>query len=409
MFDLVDVLKKSQKTSSIDKSDITSVVFYQTDQCRAMVKEAYNFEGLLPPVVSQNTDELISEHVRNDNVEIIIIELNKSENVTQDAERISHLLPNDASVVIVGSEDAISTIRNLKRLGFYYLFWPVNKEEMIDFVKSVHENRKRAQGIGKRRKAKQISFIGSKGGLGTTLLAAETSILLSSEKHSTCIVVDNHYQGGNLDIMMGMQKFEKSEIRPGSLASSLDNTSAQSLLKKRNSMLAVLSLTSGDLSTPDIKDYSREVIHHLAEDANFMVEDFSGCGVLVHGVPDIAAMSDIIVLVFSPSVASLREAARIKKTIDESEHKESLKIILVMNHVQPEGVATVNQQEVERYLKKGVDIVLPYVKKLDAQILEGKRLSQLRGKPKTSMHKLTSLILGEEEGKKRVKFSFGKR
>jgi len=404
MFDLVDILKKGEKTETVDKADITSVLFFQTEQCRSMVKEAYNFEGLVPPIVSQNSDELISEHVRNDNVEIIIIELNQSENVTHDAERISHLLPNDASVVIVGSEDAISTIRNLKKMGFYYLFWPATKEEMIDFVKGVHDNRQRAQGIGKRRKAKQISFVGSKGGVGTTLLAAEIGILLSGEKHSSCIVVDNNYHGGNLDIMMGMQKFEKSEIRPGSLASNLDNTSAQSLLKKRNSMLAVLSLTSHDLSSSDIKDFSKSVIEQISEDANFIVEDYSANAGLIFSYQEIVDSSDSIVLVFSPSVSSLREAARMKKVFDELEHKESLRMILVMNHIQPEGMATVSQAEAERYLQKPIDIVLPYLKKLDAMLLENKRLCDIRT-PKKEMHKLASLILGEADADKRGGFS----
>ncbi|MDN3683471.1 hypothetical protein QW180_02055 [Vibrio sinaloensis] len=75
--------------------------------------------------------------------------------------RISHLLPNSASVIVIGSEDAISTIRNLKAMGFYYLFWPVSKEELIDFVKNVSDNRQRNAGLGKAREAKKVAFFGA--------------------------------------------------------------------------------------------------------------------------------------------------------------------------------------------------------------------------------------------------------
>ncbi len=410
MFDLVDVLKKGEKKAPEEKSDISSVLFYQTEQCRSMVKEAYKFEGYLPPTLSENTDALISEHVRGANVEIIIVELNQSQNVTQDAERISHLLPNDASVVIVGSEDAISTIRNLKKLGFYYLFWPVNKEEMIDFVKSVWDNRRRANGIGKRRKAKRISVIGSKGGIGTTMITAEVSLLLTEEKHASCIIVDNHYQGGNLDIMLGIEKFEKMEVRPGSLASSLDNTSAQSLLKKRNSMLSVLALTSNDLSSQDLKEYTKSVMDNVSEDANFVIEDFSANAALNFSYSEIVEVSDCLVIAFTPTVASLREAARMKKRITEINDKDSLRMILLLNHVQPESMATVSVAEAELYLEAPIDIKLPYIKKLDSRLLENKRLVAMRGAPSREIRKLASLILGEDGSvkKKGLSFSFGK-
>ncbi|MEZ9417713.1 chromosome partitioning protein ParA, partial [Vibrio sp. 10N.286.49.E1] len=128
-------------------------------------------------------------------VEIAIVELNVTESVTEDMKRISHLLPNSASVIVVGSEDAISTIRNLKEMGFYYVFWPISKPELIDFVRNVDSNRKKNSGLGKDRTAKRVAVWGTKGGVGATMLTAEIAYELSAKKKSTCLIVDHDFRG----------------------------------------------------------------------------------------------------------------------------------------------------------------------------------------------------------------------
>lgn len=400
MFDLVDILKKdSGKAEDSNQKEITSVLFYQTEKCQSLVKEAYRFEGLVPPAISSNSDEKIQEYVRNENIEIVIIELNESDDISADAERINHLLPNDASVIVIGSEDAISTIRNLKRMGFYYLFWPITKAELIEFVVSVHENRNRNHGLGKKRKAKQISVIGCKGGVGTTLLCTEIAYQLSEQRKSACVIVDNDYLGGNLDIMMGMEKFEKRQIRAGAFATTLDTSSAQSLLIKHTRLLSVLSLTSTTLGNTELKEYTKTVTGLVAGDANFIIDDLSSIARQSFNKQELVEISDCVILVFSPTVSSLRDAARIRQRLTEEAGDKNLRMYLVLNYVNPESTATITLAEAEKYLHQKVDVIIPYVKKMDAFILEHKRISKMGGKAAKSISKLTSLIIGEDEQK----------
>ncbi len=408
MLELADILgKKDNKAASSQK--INSVLFYQTEKCKSLVKEAYQFEGYSTPAFLANLDSTIKEHVRGGNIEIVMIELNESDDVVKDAERISALLPNDASVIVIGCEDSISTIRNLKKLGFYYLFWPINKQELLDFVAGVYENRSGNKGLGKKRKAKQISLVGCKGGVGTTMLSSEMAHYLSKQKHASCVVVDNAYQGGNLDIMMGIEKFAKREIRSGELASNLDTTSAHSLLHKCDELLSVLAIKSPDFTSADIKDYTKAVTQYLAEDVNFLIEDLSASSAsLVYTAKDISEVSDSIILVFTPTVSAVREAALILARLREhSAENDSTRILLVANNVLPEGNATISVEEAEKYLRQPIDIVIPHIKKLDARILDGKRATEAGGKVKKAITSLGSKILGEEP--KTSFFSFGAR
>ncbi|PWI35236.1 type II secretion system protein Z [Vibrio albus] len=400
MFDLVDILKKGENQKVEKQQEITSVLFYQTEKCHSLVKEAYRFEGLVPPALLVNSDENIREHVRNEQIEIVIIELNESSDISRDAERISHLLPNDASVIVIGSEDAISTIRNLKQMGFYYLFWPITKHELIEFVLSVHDNRHSNRGLGKKRKAKQISIIGCKGGVGTTFICSEVAYLLSEKKNSSCVVVDNDYMGGNLDIMLGMEKFEKRQIRAGAFATTLDPTSAQSMLNKSSKLLSVLSLApSAGMGNTDIKEYTKTVASQVSENVNFLIEDLSSISQQCFDHKELAELSDCMILVLTPTVSALREAARIKQRMVEDKDSLSCRLYMVMNCIVPDAAATVTQEEVEKYLHQPVDVVIPYIKKLDAMVLDGKRICMSGGKPEKALYRLVSLIVGEEEKK----------
>ncbi|MDA0148798.1 AAA family ATPase [Vibrio sp. LaRot3] len=408
MFDLVDILKSREDGAAGEARNINSIAFVQTDECKKLISEAYRFEGLEQPEFNTLSDEKVSENTRSESIEVIILELNKSQDIAQDAERLSHLMPNGASVVVIGSEDCISTIRKLKALGIYYLFWPINKNELIDFVLSVNDNRLGNRGLSKKRRAKQVSFVGCKGGVGTTLLCAEMSRVLSDKRNASCVVVDNCYQGGNLDIMLGIEKFEKREIRSGSLASNLDFSSSQSLLKKQNKNLSVLSLTSQDIENVDLKDYTKNVAAFVSEEVNFVLEDLSSTAEMVFSSKELVDISDCIILVISPTISSLREAARQHKEIKElAETKSSpVRIIVVLNYSLPDSCATVSREEVEEFLRRPVDIVVPYMKKLDAHILDKKRVTDYRGQPAKAMENLAALIFGEEM-KNSSPFPFG--
>ncbi|TOO92001.1 chromosome partitioning protein ParA, partial [Vibrio parahaemolyticus] len=79
----------------------------------------------------------------------------------------------------------ISTLRSLKDMGFYYVFWPVNKQEIADFLIHVNKNLKTFSGVSQKRKAKRVAVVGSKGGVGTSLITTELSSLLSTQGSDT--------------------------------------------------------------------------------------------------------------------------------------------------------------------------------------------------------------------------------
>ncbi|MGR5456682.1 chromosome partitioning protein ParA, partial [Vibrio alfacsensis] len=90
-----------------------------------------------------------SEFYSKQESNLILLELNESSNVVSDAQAVAAKLPTHKGVIVIGKEDAISTLRSLKEMGFYYLFWPINKYEFAEFVMHVNNDLKAQKGVSK--------------------------------------------------------------------------------------------------------------------------------------------------------------------------------------------------------------------------------------------------------------------
>ncbi|RTZ15591.1 chromosome partitioning protein ParA [Vibrio aquaticus] len=400
MFDLVGKLQSKSLEETVQKETITSVLFHQTQECVDLVDEAFRFENINAPSMLSNRDAAIQQHVRESRVEIVIVELNLSQNVTKDMERISHLLPNSASVIVIGSEDAISTIRNLKEMGFYYVFWPITKQELIDFVRNVNSNRQRNSGLGKDRTAKRVGIWGTKGGVGATMLTAEIAFELSNLQKSSSLIIDHDFRGGNLDIFLGIKQFEKKHISRASLASSIDATYASGLVKKVNDMLAFISLESNELNELELKDYIRTLADQLAGQYNFILEDLSRANNSKQDLDYIANAYDVVVLLVEPTVSSVREAKRTLRALEIA--NSDARYLVVLNYTVSEKAASVSESEVKQFLGRDVDIVFPNEPRLNKLILDDKHIYQHDYPVSQSLHCLTSALLGQPENSDKV-------
>ncbi|MUI55815.1 AAA family ATPase [Aliivibrio fischeri] len=394
MFDL----SNSMNLPVNKKQNLELVLFHQTDEYRQLIEEVFRFEGISEPLVLDNTEEVVAQHARKYPNHIIMIELNTSHNVVSDIERISHLLPNNAPVIVLGKENSISVIRALKDMGYYYLFCPATKTELFDFVSEINEKNMKKELGSTTRKAKKIAVLGAKGGVGTSFIAAELSKELSGSRNSSCVVVDHNIRGGNLDIMLGMKHFKRRKLTQGMLLSNLDVDYATNMVTKLNDMLSLLSIESDNFSIEEMKEYISVLTSQLALQANFIIEDLSGSASEKLSYLIKSADVDAVVLVADQTVSSLREAALVVNTIKEK--NLPIRVIVVVNHTKPEKYSTIESQEVEKYINKNIDVICPFEPKLGTYLLHRDSIYTKDIEIAQSLNRITALLLGEEEIKK---------
>ncbi|MGR6780093.1 AAA family ATPase [Moritella viscosa] len=406
MFDLAKAVSKSTEKEKVQNGPSGCSLFYQTNECKSLLQEVFRFEGWSEPDCLRS-DLSIGDINISSLKEIIILELNQSKNVVEDAKAFASRLPNHKGIVVIGKEDAITTLRGLKDMGLYYLFWPINKQDTSDFLRHMHSNISRFTGVSQNRKAKKVAVIGSKGGIGTTLITAEIASKLSSLGSDT-ILVDHQYHDSNIDIILGLKNFEKQNIENlGLQFHDIDEDSAADYLLPVNKKLRILAL-QGEKSVTDLLGYSHSIIDVLHRQANFIIEDYSTSADFKLDISLLTRRVDMIALVVEPTVAAVRNARKIIDSISSQQQLglRELRLFVIVNSHRSDSYFPMTPKEVSVHLEHAVDVIIPYSRHAATMLLQGKRLYENNGILSHSFNDISQLLHGKVLNRNRRKFTF---
>lgn len=332
-------------------------------------------------------------------LDLVLIELTESTDVMARINELAAMLPNTTSVVVIGTEDAISTIRSLKEMGFYYLFWPVTKAELSDFLRHVCKNHRAGTGLGKERIAKRVAVIGAKGGVGCTLIACELATFLRRESFSRVMLVDHGYADSNLDVMMRLESFNKLNVNKSTLRlSQLDEASAQSLLHKAHEEIAILALDGQHTSIQECHQQTGALVDMLLRSYNLVVEDLSASREFPLDYAALHQHYDSVVLVTDPTVSAVRSAKRVLHRLEASASQEipPPRTLVVLNQHRTFRDGVLYRKEIEQQLKRPLDLEVAYEKSIPAVVLSGKAFSEVGGRFASSMQALAMQVLGRK-------------
>ncbi|GEA60670.1 AAA family ATPase [Vibrio comitans] len=404
MFDLseelsLDIDKKKKSTSKSPELGESGgvTVFYQEYECKEAILEAYRFEGLEEPKCIKGSP---ITYKGTELGKVIIAELTASEDILRDAEQLNNRLPNDKAVVIIGKTDSIHTLRYLEKLGFYYIPWPTEKLELISNLKLASENDGKRFKNGLFRKAKRVAVIGSRGGLGTSVITAEICSLLA-KKGSRTVLVDHQYISSVIDIIVSKKDLEQVDINSITVElAKLDEESAGNYLYEVSQNFLYLGL-KGDANLELLENYTHTLSEKLARQANFIVNDYSASVDFQLDVEHIVTQTEITILVIEPSVSSVRSAQRLLDKINEVAIPQAARprILIVLNFHRPEGSFNLTKEEVEKFVKHKIDVSIPFYKYAAKQLIDGNRIYDLEKGSNSGIADLTMLINGQSKSK----------
>ncbi|EOD78767.1 Type II/IV secretion system ATPase TadZ/CpaE, associated with Flp pilus assembly [Grimontia indica] len=408
MLDFGDLLKKDQKDStatSSSKNSLGAIQFYRTDEVRILIEETFRFDGHEPPITQPYKFKDVAVQVEENKAQLAVIDLIGCPDTLKECRQLSARLPTSLSIIIIGDVDSISVVRELKSLGFYYLLWPVDKVDLAEFVQSVVSRHIETSSLKNRRRAKRVGIVGTRGGVGASLLTAELSWVLTNDKQTSCMVVDHNYLSGNLDLLLGLKNRDKRRLTDNEVGTELDHTSAKSLVTRISNRLDYLALGLNNESSADLFETNSLVVSYLTSETNFILDDLSSSVSFDVQPHTIHQMLDVAVIVMEPTISCLRETSamlnKLAKQTQEAERPKNFRTLLVLNQHRAPRFASVTQAEVEKYLNRPVDIVLPYETKLEEFLVSGTNPGSTKSKFGGEVRRLCSLIIGEDLSPKR--------
>lgn len=375
-----------------------SMVLYQTGACFRMLEEALLFEGMEAPQGQKCTDDGLADQVTAANSAFLFAEC--SGDVVEKAVSLKHLVSRERTVILIGREDKMSTAREVEKLGFYYLYWPAKKDDILSLLHHINDDVNRSHSVNHARAAMRIGVVGLKGGSGCTMIAGELAYSLSRESQQQVILVDHGYKGSNMHIMLGKRdlarrKMTDTAVSHHSLTNTLDHMTAQSQLTELDPNIRYLGLESDTLTPVELYEYNNRLLLALSYDANFIIEDYSASVKIYPDPREICDLVDCIVMVVQPSLSGLHESKIFLQQFMEvnPEMKSPARHIIVLNH----NVVShrINRKAVEEYLDQPVDIEIPYYRKAEEYLTTGKRFIDGNARQATPFRQLSRKIIGK--------------
>ncbi len=211
-------------------------------------------------------------------------------------------------IVYSAKKDADLLVRCMQAGSREFLSTPLDHERLAEALERAAARRPTEPKAGLKRRGRSVAFLGAKGGVGATTLAANYALALRKESGEDVCLVDLNTQLGDAAMALGLEP-RFSVVDALSSANRLDHDFLSALLAEHSSGLSVLA-------GPDTYDPDR-VVDSSGLDALFdVLGQYFSYTVLDAGVGgefSTAAVrrADLVYVVVQADVATLRNAQRI--------------------------------------------------------------------------------------------------
>ena len=261
------------------------------------------------------------------------------------------------NVLALGENNDVSVFRNLLALGVSdYLVKPLNMSLVATRLKGMlQQENKEVESAGFSHSGHIISFLGVRGGVGTSTLAVNHSVSLAEDHNKHVSLVDFNLASGsvaqilNVSLNAGLMDILQDPAR-------IDQEMLERLVVQYGNRLEVLS-SEADVMAP----YSqcalgmKKVLGLLAQRYHYTVVDCS------YGVPSsfkelVFKSSDTIVLVCDLTFSSVRETSRLVRYFKENSNLEQ-KLLVLANNVGQYKMGEISQSNFEEAISHPVTFV----------------------------------------------------
>ncbi len=292
-------------------SDLSIVVVGPNELLRRQVCDAVTLrdaqvarEYAIYPDVSQR--HALSNLTEQD---VLLVELDSNPEAGIDL--IRQVASSTDSITVMAysaTKDADLVVRCMQVGAREFLSVPLNSEQLSQALQRAASRRPDSSIQRPRRRGRNVAFLGAKGGVGSTTLAANYALALQKESKDDVCLVDLNTQLGDAALSLGLEpKF--SVVDALESASRLDYDFLSALLAEHPSGLSVLA--GPDAYQPErvTDSYALEtLLDLLSQNFAYTVLD---AGVGGEHTATAVQRADLVYLIIQADIATVRNAQRL--------------------------------------------------------------------------------------------------
>lgn len=344
----------NRKTAKIQQAETLAVL---NDDVSFETAQRFVLDAMMPHAVVEKggIDHLISllggmeRQPRK-----ILVDISNSPMPLSDMTRLSDICEPDVSVVAIGDRNDIGLFRDLLRMGVAdYLAKPLS----ADLLRRALVQGEAVPGPGNRtRTGKVATFVGARGGVGTSTIAANAAWYLAEKAGRRVAVVDLDIHGGQVGLLLNAPaQHGLAEVLTN--VNQFDPQYMERTLTQVGGRLFLLSAEVGleedfPLDAQAVSTLLDTLRHHF----HYVIVDLPARGgAVARAVLD---RSDSVSVVADSSVCSARETSRLMSLV-ESRDGDS-RILLLLNAPWQPAKGEVRKGDFERAIGRRPSYVLPF-------------------------------------------------
>ncbi len=276
-------------------------------RAEALARLTQDLQWQLIPCVGQSNP---LDWLRRRQVDVVLLDL-ESPNALANIGTIANVLQHVPLLVLVTPQHLTDLQEALVNGAAGFVAFPAEREQFMSVVmRAVQSNEGKSN---RSRRGRIVSLAGLKGGVGRSTLAADLSVALRQAINGDVIVVEAHSGLSDLSLMLNL--LPHHTISSLLDEDSIDQDIVRGLLYEHSSGVRVLAAPSeaNDLVELSLETW-RQTLEILSGLAPYVFIDTAAVadGLL----SEVLTMSDDVLVITGPDVASLRSAVVLLNSLD---------------------------------------------------------------------------------------------
>lgn len=216
--------------------------------------------------------------------------------------------PPIISVGVSSRVDADLLLRAMRAGCSEFLQKPVQPARFQDTLQQI-QNRLLTSTVPQGRRGQVVTFLGAKGGVGTTTLAVHVAIALATKQGKKTLLVDHHHQLGHVCLYLGIKESHYHFDELIRNVERLDSDLLKGFVIRHASGLEVLASPDACAAQySSSREEIEQVLGFLRQEYDFILIDSSLFYDQITAA--LIRLSDEVALVTTPDIAALRDLSR---------------------------------------------------------------------------------------------------
>lgn len=284
----------------------------------------------------------------------LVVDISTSAMALSELAALAEVCAPSISVVVIGERNDVGLFRELLRMGVdEYISKPLTLDLLTRLLGGPGAA---AQPVHQVRTGKLVTFVGARGGVGVSTVAANVAWYLAHNVERRVALLDLDSYGGPMNIMLGTQcNNGLTDVLKN--VRRLDPQYLERTMVAVGGKLFVLSAQNA-LDSPENVDTDslRELVNELKRHFHYVIVDMPNRA----GSGTIAMLEDaqVVALVTEPSVYAARETARLMRTAETRDSHAP--VMLIANQPRQPGRGELAMKDFEDAVGRRASHVLPY-------------------------------------------------